>query len=165
MQATGVWPLQRYPSPAVRHQLMLACLDAQQYYLAFAHAAIQSWRIDPVLIPVKHHPIRMVHQWVFVRLMDHIADSGERQLGPQTLDLLQYKIDVGFWRSHVLSEMMKAVAIVGWPGLAEELQPLRVPPLPSGLESRWSDDKATYEREWRRMERLMDDVLEAEKSW
>ena len=119
-----------------------------------------------MLMPVKHHPIRMVHQWVFVRLMDHIADSGESELGePQTFDLLAYKIDVEFWRSYVLSETMKAVAIVGWPGLAEELQHLRVPPMPSGWGSTRDDDKERYEREWKKVERLMDDVLEAEKSW
>ena len=99
--------------------------------------------------------------------MDHIADCDKSDLGPQTFDLLEYKVDVEFWRSYVLRDLMKAVAIVGWPGFPElsEERSLRMPPIPSGPGTMRDDDKDTYEREWKKIEKMMHDVLEAEKSW
>ncbi len=105
LRQTQVWPLQRHPYPSLRHQFILACLDAHQFNLAFAHAAVQHFKTDPQLMPAKYHPIRMVHDWVFVRLMDHIIDPEKNDWAAQKFNLLSYKPDLSFWRSYIIDEL------------------------------------------------------------
>ena len=71
--ATGVWPLHRYPYNALRNDLILGYLKAQQYHLAFVQAAIRYRKIDPVLMPNARHPIRLQNALVFLELLDNIG--------------------------------------------------------------------------------------------
>lgn len=166
---TRIWPLCRHPSPSLRHQLILAYLDARQFNLAFAHAAIQHFKIDPDVMPQSHHPVRMVHDWVFVRLMDQIISPEKNDSVSQKLDLSTYMIDVSFWRSYIVQALLDS---------ADRLPPshFRSIVYNSHQEIQYSryyelvdesklDNAEQYEKELELMEKMMNDVLESDGVW
>ena len=169
IQKTGVWPLRRHPSPALRHRLILAYLDASQFNLAYAHAAVQHFRIDPELMPQSHHPIRMVHDWVFVCLMDHVLDPQRNEWASQKWDLVSYKIDISFWRSYVIRDLYKSAQKVPYSQFTISTLHNRHEQIRHrhyGYPGEWElNNKEKYEKEYALMEKMMDDVLEADGAW
>ena len=73
----GEWPLHRQPFPQARHAYMIALMAGGQYHAAFAQGVIQKLRVDPILLPETAHPIKMVHDWVLIRLIDCIQKGLE----------------------------------------------------------------------------------------
>jgi hypothetical protein len=164
-----IWPLYRYPSPALRHQLILAYLNARQFNLAFAHAAIQHFKTDADLMPQKHHPVRMVHNWVFVLLMDHIMNPEKNEWASQKLDLVSYKIDVNFWRSYIVRDLDGAREKVAPSRFTAVIhskhQEIRYTRYYGPIDESKLNNKEKYDKEVELMEKMMDDVLEADGSW
>ena len=169
LRQTQSWPLQRHPYPSLRHQFILACLDAHQFNLAFAHAAVQRFKTDPDLMHEKYHPIRMVQDWFFVRLMDHIMDSEKNDWAAQKFDLLSYKLDLSFWRSYIIDELHKTSQ-----RLAHCEFNLRVYQRYYRLkgtsdfiyrDSHKLNNKEKYAVEMDKMENMMEKVLELEGVW
>lgn len=72
LKQTHSWPLYRQPLASLRQQLVVCLIAAGQLHLAFLHAWIQYRSIDPKLMPEKHHPVRLVHQWLIVVLIKRI---------------------------------------------------------------------------------------------
>ena len=168
IQQTRLWPLQRFPSPALRHQVILAYLDAGQFNLAFAHAAVQHFKIDPDLMPQSHHPLRMVHDWVFVRLMDHIMNPEKNEWASQKLDLVSYNIDIRFWRSYLIRDLYRATQKLPCSHFTtivrirhDEIRH-RYYSYPDESEL---NNKEKYDKELGLFEKMMDDVLEADGTW
>lgn len=166
---TGVWPLHRYPHPELRHQLIIAYLEAREYNLAFAHATIQCFRVDPTLMPERYHPIRMVHDWTFVVLMHYIMDPEKNEGAGQKLDLTSYKIDLNFWRSYTIRELYRATEKMPDSDFTamirrahREIQHHR----DYGLgDEELLNDTQFYRKEYGLMEKMMDDILVADGSW
>lgn len=165
LRQTQVWPIIRHPLPSIRHQLILAYLDAHQFNLALAQAAVQRFRTDPELMPEKHHPVRMVHDWVFVRLIDHILDSEKNEWASQKLDLGPYGIDLAFWRAYIICDLQETVGLVPSSTFS------------SRVWSRWQqgrnrtyaygavsnhDSKEKLKKEVELIDRVIEDVLESE---
>jgi hypothetical protein len=166
---TRIWPLCRHPSPSLRHQLILAYLDARQFNLAFAHAAIQHFRIDPDVTPQSHHPVRMVHDWVFVRLMDHIINPEKNDWVSQKLDLSTYMIDVSFWRSYIVQALLDSADRLP-PSHFRSIvynshQDIRCSRYYGLVDESKLGNAETYEKELELMEKMMDDVLESDGAW
>jgi hypothetical protein len=166
---TRIWPLRRHPSPSLRHQLILAYLDARQFHLAFAHAAIQHFKIDPEVMPQSHHPIRMVHDWVFVRLMDHIINPEKNDWASQKLDLSTYSIDVRFWRSYIVRDLLNAADRLP-PShfrsvICNKHQEIRYRRYYGLVDESKLASAEKYEKELDLMEKMMEDVLESDGVW
>jgi hypothetical protein len=79
---SGVWPLQRYPWPQLRHELFLALLANETYYEALIQSAIFIRVIHPVVYPDENHPLRLMQIWTFINLgrtcleQDVVKDDG-----------------------------------------------------------------------------------------
>ena len=168
LEETRVWPIYRFPSPALRHQLILAYLDAHQFNLAFAHAAIQHFKIDPELVTQSHHPVRMVHDWVFVRLMDHIMNPDKNEWASQKLDLAPYKVNMRFWRSYILRDVRRSAQRCS-PSSLTEIVSLRHDEVRylyySSPDESELNNKEKYAKELESMEKMINDVLEADRTW
>lgn len=166
---TGIWPLRRHPSPSLRHQLILAYLDARQFNLAFAQAAIQYFKIDPDVMPQSHHPIRMVHDWVFVRLMDHIISPEKDDWASQKLDLSTYLIDVSFWRSYIIRALLNSAEKLPpshfYSVIYNKHQDIRYRRYYGLVDESTLDNTEKYEKELDLIEKMMDDVLESDGAW
>jgi hypothetical protein len=166
---TRIWPVHRYPFPALRHGLILAYLDARQFNLAFSHATIQHFKVDPILMPVSHHPIRMVHDWIFVLLMDHIMNPEKSEWAAQKLDLVSYKIDVNFWRSYIIRELYRAKEKLPSSDFTAMIhskhREIRYNRYYGPIDETALNSKEKYDKEYELMEKMMDDVLEADGAW
>ena len=68
--------LHTYPSPSIRHQMMLTALSLEKWTLALKMAVQGYCEIDPVLFPQEWHPVRVVHAWVLLRLVVQVAETG-----------------------------------------------------------------------------------------
>jgi hypothetical protein len=66
------FPLHRQPYACLRQQLIGTYLSTQRWVDALAHALKQYFHIDPHLFPQTFHPIRVVHNWVLVTLINFI---------------------------------------------------------------------------------------------
>ena len=168
LRETCVWPIYRFPSPALRHQLTLAYLDAHQFNLAFAQAAIQHFKIDPELMTQSHHPIRMVHAWVFVRVMDHIMSPEENEWAIQKLDLLPYKLNIRFWRSYIIRDLHRSAQKLPHSRFTvivslrhDEIRTMYY----SYPDESELNNNEKYDKEFESLEKMMDDVLEADGAW
>jgi SET domain len=84
------WPLHRQPLASLRQHLVVSLITAGQLHLAFLHAWIQYQHLDPKLMPVKHHPIRLVHQWLVVVLAKRLclAENLDHDLPSQKYSIL-----------------------------------------------------------------------------
>ena len=110
------WEPTAYPMPSLRQQLITAYLSNGSYNLAFVHAMIQCFQLDPTLYPATHHPIRTVHAWLCVRIIDHLL---ERDLGSQAqqekqpnFSLVPFNVDLDFWRRAIAVSLHRSVNIV-----------------------------------------------------
>lgn len=74
-------PLHAYPSPSVRHQMMLTAFEMREWGLGLKMALQGHWDIDAKLYPQKCHPLRVVHAWVLLRLLLEVAVPGTFELG------------------------------------------------------------------------------------
>ena len=106
MARTKFWPLHRHPNPAVRHALILKYIDSGQWDLAFAHSMIQYSETDEKLFPQRTHPLRLIHDWVLIRIIDQIIIHGRGN--QDLLSFTTYKINFEFW-SHFLMANLKAL--------------------------------------------------------
>ena len=109
-------PPTAYPLPSLRQSLITSYLSTQQYELAFIHAMIQSFHLDPIVYPATHHPLRLVHAWLCVRIVDCLlSEVDEHGKELQETDLHPFKIDLPFWRRAMTISLFRAVN-VGPPG-------------------------------------------------
>lgn len=168
IQQTRVWPIHRFPSPAIRHRLILAYLDDRQFNLAFAHAAVQHFKIDPELMVQSHHPVRMVHDWVFVRLMDHIMNPEKNEWASQKLDLLSYKINIRFWRSYIIRDLHRSAQKIPYSQFTNMVH-IRHGEIRDRYYSYHDEselnNKEKHDQELALMEKMIEDVLEADRAW
>jgi hypothetical protein len=98
-----------YPIPSIRQTLITTYLSANQYNYAFIHALIQHLKLDPILYPVAHHPLRLVHTWLGVRIIDHILSSDVQ--AKYDLDLRPFSIDLDFLRHAIMLSLYRTVHV------------------------------------------------------
>lgn len=67
------YPPYRQPLAAVRAELILVLLAAQQWIPALVHSLIAYFHADPFLFPESIHPVRTVHKWVLLKLILHVT--------------------------------------------------------------------------------------------
>ncbi|KAI1962977.1 hypothetical protein LOZ58_002601 [Ophidiomyces ophidiicola] len=93
LRKTSLWPLTRQPYVKLRSELVVSLLEAKNFESAFIQLAIIYLRIDPILYPQSWHPLLTCHKWRFVKLLMHLAGTGE--LGnAEGIDLAKYKFDL-----------------------------------------------------------------------
>jgi hypothetical protein len=86
LRATLAFPVYRQPYASLRQQLIRAYLSTQRWIPALAHALKQYFHVDPHIFPQEFHPVRMVHTWVLITLINFICSSGAQG---QTMKLLE----------------------------------------------------------------------------
>lgn len=158
LHATSVWPVTRQPYAFVRQQLIVALLFAGQFNGAFAQAAIQYLDIDPVLFPDAHHPIRIVHNWVFYRLMVYLMHGLD--WASQKLDLRSYDLHLGYIAADVLTKVEREMNVMVDFPISAMVRSERSPPRRFLVPS--PDELAA---EWDKVRKVANDALEAEKVW
>jgi hypothetical protein len=72
IQETGFFPIHRQPCAGLRQQLIGAYLSTQRWVPALAHALKQYFHVDSRVFPEEFHPVRVVHTWVLVILINYI---------------------------------------------------------------------------------------------
>ena len=102
--------LTEYPMPSLRQTLITTYLSVNQYNHALIHALFQYLKLDPILYPVAHHPLRLVHVWLCVRIMDNIISSDTQ--AKDDLDLRPFSIDLDFLRHAVMLSLYRTVHLV-----------------------------------------------------
>ncbi|RAH53145.1 SET and MYND domain protein [Aspergillus piperis CBS 112811] len=70
-------PATTQPSISLLDELITSLLAQQKYKSAFAYAAARYRVVDPVVYPLKGHPIRLLHAWVLARLAIHLSQGVE----------------------------------------------------------------------------------------
>ncbi|RAK91029.1 SET and MYND domain protein [Aspergillus costaricaensis CBS 115574] len=65
------------PSISLLDELITSLLAQQKYKSAFTYAAARYRAVDPVVYPLKGHPIRLLHAWVLARLAIHLSQGVE----------------------------------------------------------------------------------------
>ncbi len=95
-------PLHIYPCPAILHQQLLSALSLQDWILALRNGLSTYFAIDPLLFPQAHHPVRVVHHWVLLRLLVPVAEVvSSGQAGAKTEGLREVRWEVviyGLWK-------------------------------------------------------------------
>lgn len=108
LRKTDAWPLHHQPLAALRQDLVVALIAADQLHLAFLHAWMQYRSIDKILMPEKHHPIRLVHHWLVAVLLKRIQwaqHRGTRDLPHQKYSLLGRSIDLQYIFYYVIRKL------------------------------------------------------------
>jgi len=95
-------PLHIYPCPAILHQQLLSALSLQDWFLALKNALSTYSAIDPLLFPQAHHPVRVVHHWVLLRLLVQVAEvvsSGQGGARMEGLREVRWEVVIyGLWK-------------------------------------------------------------------
>ncbi|MCJ1378416.1 hypothetical protein MMC17_001514 [Xylographa soralifera] len=104
------YPHYRQPLAALRAELVLVLLAAQQWVPALAHSLLTYFRIDPFLFPEAVHPVRVVHKWVLLKLVLQVAAVGQE--GDEGVRALERKWGVE-WGVVVWGLLMEVEGSVG----------------------------------------------------
>jgi len=98
----GVEPLHVYPCPAILHQQFLCALSLQDWTSALKNALNTYFVTDPLLFPQAHHPVRVVHTWVLLRLLVQVAEvvsSGQAGAEIEGLREVRWEVVIyGLWK-------------------------------------------------------------------
>lgn len=70
------WPIHRFPSPRLRHMLLLGLLGSNRYIEALLQSAIFVRVLHPVMYEQQHHPIRLTQMWVFWNICRYCLETG-----------------------------------------------------------------------------------------
>lgn len=166
------WENASYPMPSLRQQLVTAYLSEGQYNLAFVHAMIQSFQLDPILYLATHHPIRMVHAWLCVRIIDQLlvedTDSQQQHEQAKNFPLPSFDIDLYFWRCAIVVSLHRSANAVA-PGDFSTMVDARY----TEDNAEWSKSdmvyqekytgKAMLQTKWGSVQRAIDFVMKTEK--
>jgi hypothetical protein len=133
-----------YPMPSLRQQLITAYLSEGSYNVALVYAMMQSFRLDPVLYPATHHPIRMVHAWLCVRIIDQLLDAKAESV-PQAekFSLASFTIDLDFWQHAIVVSLHRSANIVA-PGDFSKMVDARY----NENKARWTGSEKAYQEQY-----------------
>ncbi|KAF2636388.1 SET domain-containing protein [Massarina eburnea CBS 473.64] len=74
--SSGLWPERRQPLPALRDDLIVHLLEAQEYDQAWAHCSRQC--SNSMLVLYNHyHPIKIVQRWRMAMLAQYLASTNK----------------------------------------------------------------------------------------
>jgi hypothetical protein len=169
---TASWEPTAYPIPSLRQQLITAYLSDGSYNLAFVHAMIQCFQLDPLLYPAAHHPVRMIHAWLCVRIIDHLLETDlgsqaqtEKQ---QKFSLAPFDVNLEFWRRAIVVSLHRSTNIVA-PGDFSKMVDLRY----NEDKAQWTRSEKTYQEQyagkeiletnWGHVQQAIDVVMKKEK--
>ncbi|PWY73707.1 SET and MYND domain protein [Aspergillus heteromorphus CBS 117.55] len=163
-------PITTQPSVSLRDELIVSLLTQGKFKTAFAHATIRYTRIDPVVY-APHHPIRQLHAWSLSKLaillsqgvdVSHRSSSDDDE---EEVALEKFEVNLGLIIWAVLGELVageeRACTVPGFKGLVREaFGQVHGEFLAGGLDPRAMG--AEVKREWGKVGRLVDEVLERE---
>ena len=92
LKDSSSWPVERQPWPAIRRLLAVNYLAVGRWTDALAHLLTIYFHVDPVHMPQPWHPLRVVHNWLLVMLVLHLANlslsdpSSVRPIEPHHID-------------------------------------------------------------------------------
>lgn len=169
LRKTCSWPLHRQPLASLRQQLVVSLITAGQYHLAFVHAWIQYRYIDHNLMSEKHHPIRLIHQWLVVALIKRIntAQYSSSDFPVQKYNVLRRPFSLRRILSYVLYNLSQKVqddcsCCGSFALMVEQTYDLH---LQSGLGSCESVTKASFLEEAEKLRVCTTEILEQELVW
>lgn len=96
------WPIAQQPFPELRHQYMLTLIAEKDYVAALTQAIIQRLFLDPIVLPEDNHPLRLVHDWLLIKLLATMAEVAE--VANRTPDREDYEIRTDISRAIIVDE-------------------------------------------------------------
>lgn len=168
LKKTSSWPLHRQPLAALRQQLVVSLIAAQQLHLAFIHAWIQYRHIDNKLMPEKHHPIRLVHQWLLVTLLKRIdiAQIKDRDLPTQKYIITNRSINLQMIFYYLLHRLyLKVKQEECWASFASMVSSMHDRHLGWALWQYHGVTKAQFSEEVEKLKVCTEEILEKELVW
>lgn len=139
------WEITSYPLPSLRQLLITAYLSEGCYRLAFVNAMIQSFLLDPLLYPATHHPVRMVHAWLCVRIIDQLLDTNVL-MSPHKEDdfpLGSFNIDLAFWQHAIVVSLHRSANFIA-PGDFSRMVDLRY----DECRAQWTASENAYQEQY-----------------
>ena len=157
-----IWPPYRQPWAHLRQETTVACFNCGKWAKGLAHSLKIYFHIDPVHFAQPFHPVRVVHQWVLVRLVLHLAalsSSGNSELR----EVDKYGIDWGVVLWGLLRQVAGEVdkshgAESGFAGMVNE----RLEEVGGSMRVGGVDEgmvEGGREREWVKLRRVADEVV------
>ncbi|KAL1965972.1 hypothetical protein VTN77DRAFT_4912 [Rasamsonia byssochlamydoides] len=163
LNKTSVWPITRQPYVSVRDELIVSLLSAQQFEAAFGQATVRFLRVDPVVYPHEVHPIRLLHVWALAKLGIHISQGEPDREGDSLIRKFEVNLALIIWSllawlidkegEACTSSTFKSMVRAAYKEVYDEFRN-------NGLDPTKMTEEAN--REWAKMEKVADHVLELE---
>jgi SET domain len=96
------------PHAALLNELVVFMFRVGRIHSAFVQAALLYLRVDPVVYPDFHHPIRQIHAWNFAKLGIHISQGVDDCLEDR-FPLQRFNLNFGLIIWSVLSRLVNRI--------------------------------------------------------
>ncbi|PWY70052.1 SET and MYND domain protein [Aspergillus eucalypticola CBS 122712] len=159
------------PSISLLDELITSLLAQQKYKSAFAYAAARYRAVDPVVYPLKGHPIRLLHAWVLARLAIHLSQGVEVEsttaaaaVAGEEIALEKYELNFNLVIWSVLAALVGMEEIGGtgpgfWRLVKREFRAVRGEFVAAGLDPRGSRElEGEIEREWGKVDKVVKEL-------
>ncbi|GLB05181.1 hypothetical protein AtubIFM57258_011217 [Aspergillus tubingensis] len=150
------------PSISLLDELITSLLAQQKYKSAFAYAAARYCVVDPVVYPLKGHPIRLLHAWVLARLAIHLSQGVEvESTGGEEVALEKYELNFNLVIWSVLAALVGDEERGGtgpgfWRLVKREFRAVRGEIVAAGLDPRGSRElEREIGREWGKVDMVV----------
>ncbi|PYH39292.1 S-adenosylmethionine-dependent methyltransferase [Aspergillus neoniger CBS 115656] len=160
-------PATTQPSISLLDELITSLLAQQKYKSAFAYAAARYRAVDPVVYPLKGHPIRLLHAWVLARLAIHLSQGVEVEStggGGEEVALEKYEVNFNLVIWSVLAALVRGEETGGtgpgfWRLVKREFRAVRGEFVAAGLDPRGSRElESEIGREWGKVDKVVRDL-------
>lgn len=168
---TSSIPATTQPSISLLDELITSLLAQQKYKSAFAYAAARYRAVDPVVYPLKGHPIRLLHAWVLARLAIHLSQGVEVEStagggsgGEEEVALEKYELNFNLVIWSVLAALVGEEETGGtgpgfWRLVKREFRAVRGEFVAAGLDPRGSRElEREIGREWGKVDKVVKDL-------
>ncbi|BCS03546.1 S-adenosylmethionine-dependent methyltransferase [Aspergillus luchuensis] len=159
-------PATTQPSISLLDELITPLLAQQKYKSAFAYAAARYRVVDPVVYPLKGHPIRLLHAWVLARLAIHLSQGVEVEFtggaaAGEEVALEKYEVNFNLIIWSVLAALVGMEGTGGtgpgfWRLVKREFRAVRGEFVAAGLDPRGSRElEREIGREWGKVDKVV----------
>jgi SET domain len=164
LRKTHSWPLHQQPLASLRQELVVSLTNPSQFqlHLALIHAWIQYRLIDPKLMPEKHNPLRLIHQWLIVTLLRRIDPSQGNDLPIQKHNILERSIDLQTIISFILR---KLVTVLKGERSESTFSRIVMSSYLQSAEQHASVSRAKFDKEAEKLSLYANEILDKELVW